>query len=321
MTDTPTRTIPGPPAATGGSPATDGPLAATEGPPAARGGRGALTVLDRRDAFRQALDTERRAGRTIGLVPTMGALHRGHVSLLERAAGQGDVVVMTLFVNPLQFGPGEDLATYPRDPAGDQEKARRAGATYLFAPSEEEMFPEPPATSVTVATLSVRLEGEHRPDHFSGVATIVTKLFSLAGPCRAYFGEKDYQQLIVIRRLVADLSLPVEIVPCPIIREPDGLALSSRNAYLTGQEREAAPALYQALVAGQRQAQRTDDADAVRGAMTAHLARHAEFRLDYAEVADGADLTPLTTLRNDARLLIAARIGRTRLIDNLPARP
>jgi pantoate--beta-alanine ligase len=251
----------------------------------------------------------------------MGALHRGHVSLLERAAREVDVVAVTLFVNPLQFGPREDLATYPRDRVGDQQKAQQAGATYLFAPSQEEMFPEPPATSVSVAGLSSRLEGEHRPGHFEGVATIVTKLFSLAGPCRAYFGEKDYQQLMVIRRLVADLSLPVEIVPCPTIREADGLALSSRNAYLTPGQRETAPALYQALLAGQRAAQRTDDAAAVRGAMRARLAQHPGLTVDYAEVAGAPDLTPVTTLGHGARLLVAARIGGTRLIDNLPARP
>ncbi|MDQ1417560.1 MAG: pantoate--beta-alanine ligase, partial [Acidimicrobiaceae bacterium] len=196
-----------------------------------------LTVLDRRDAFRKVLDAERASGRRIGLVPTMGSLHAGHISLMERAAGECEVVVATLFVNPLQFGPTEDLETYPRDPEGDRAKAEAAGVAYLFAPSQAEMFPDVPVTAVSVAPLTDVLEGAIRPGHFQGVATIVTKLLSLAGPCRAYFGEKDFQQLAVVRRLTADLSLPAEIVGCPTVRALDGLALSSRNAYLTPEER------------------------------------------------------------------------------------
>jgi pantoate--beta-alanine ligase len=278
-----------------------------------------LTVLDRRDALRKVLDAERAHGRRIGLVPTMGSLHAGHTSLMQRAATECDVVVATLFVNPLQFGPSEDLATYPRDPDGDRRKAEAAGVGYLFAPSQEEMFPETPVTTVTVGGLSDVLEGAIRPGHFRGVATIVAKLLSLAGPCRAYFGEKDYQQLAVIRRLTSDLSLPAEIVGCPTTRATDGLALSSRNAYLTADERAIAPTLYQALMAGQAAAAETADADEVRAAMVATVAREPALHLDYAEVADSNDLTSLTTIDRDARLLIAARLGRTRLIDNLPA--
>lgn len=210
----------------------------------------ALTVLDRRDEFRKALDAERAAGRSIGLVPTMGAFHAGHTSLMRTAAVECDVVAATLFVNRLQFGPAEDLATYPRDLEGDLAQAETAGVTYLFAPSEAEMFPEAPITAVTVAGLSDVLEGAARPGHFTGVATIVAKFLALAGTCRAYFGEKDFQQLAVIRRMVADLSLPAEIVGCPIVRDADGLALSSRNAYLTPEQRAVAPALHQALLAG-----------------------------------------------------------------------
>jgi pantoate--beta-alanine ligase len=314
-----------------------------------------LTVLDRRDGFRKALDAERAAGRTIGLVPTMGALHAGHTSLMRQAAAECDVVVASLFVNRLQFGPAEDLATYPRDFDGDLAQAEMAGVAYLFAPTETEMFPEPPITAVTVAGLSDVLEGAARPGHFTGVATIVAKLLALAGPCRAYFGEKDYQQLAIIRRLVADLSLPAEIVGCPIVRAGDGLALSSRNAYLTPDQRSVAPALYQALLAGRAAAAargaptapggagllppsaRTAptapagadlpaapaaaaapvDAESVRAAMVARVARHPAFQLDYAEVVDAIDLSPLTVVDRDARLLIAARLGRTRLIDNL----
>jgi pantoate--beta-alanine ligase len=276
-----------------------------------------LTVIDRRQALSKALQAERAAGRTVGLVPTMGSLHRGHTSLMRRAATECDVVVATLFVNPLQFGPTEDLATYPRDPAGDRDKAAAAGVAILFAPSQEEMFPVPPVTTVAVGGLSDILEGTVRPGHLQGVATIVTKLLSLAGSCRAYFGEKDYQQLAVIRRLVTDLSLPAEIVACPTVRDDDGLALSSRNAYLTAAQRAIAPALHQALQAGQHAATGTTSAAAVRAAMVALVGEHPEIALDYAEVADPEDLTALTTVEGDARLLIAARLGRTRLIDNV----
>jgi pantoate--beta-alanine ligase len=279
-----------------------------------------LMVVDTLTALRKALDAERAAGHTIGLVPTMGALHRGHTSLMARAKAQCDVVVATLFVNPLQFGPHEDLGTYPRDPGGDQAKAGQAGFAYLFAPAQAEMFPEPPITTVHVGHLAKVLEGARRPGHFAGVATIVTKLLSLAGPCRAYFGEKDYQQLAVIRRLVADLSLPAAIVACPTVREDDGLALSSRNAYLTADERAIAPTLHRALLAGRAAAALPGTAaDDVREVMAATIAERPEINLDYAEVVDAGDLTPLATIDHDrpARLLVAARIGRTRLIDNI----
>jgi pantoate--beta-alanine ligase len=280
-----------------------------------------LTVFDQVEAFRKALDTDRAGGRTVGLVPTMGALHAGHTSLMERAAAECDVVAASLFVNPLQFGPSEDLAAYPRDPDGDRTKAEKAGVAYLFAPSQEEMFPVPPVTVVRVTGLGDRLEGAARPGHFDGVTTIVTKLFSVAGPCRAYFGEKDYQQLTVIRRLVLDLMLPVAVVGCPTVREDDGLALSSRNAYLTPEERVVANGLYRALITGRIaiEVDHQTDPDAVRAAMAAVVEAEARFSLDYAEVVNAADLTPLPVLTGDLRLLIAARLGRARLIDNLGA--
>ncbi|MDQ1378367.1 MAG: pantoate--beta-alanine ligase [Acidimicrobiaceae bacterium] len=278
-----------------------------------------LTVLDRGDAFRKVLDAERASGRRIGLVPTMGSLHAGHISLMERAARECEVVVATLFVNPLQFGPAEDLETYPRDPEGDRAKAEAAGVAYLFAPSQAEMFPDAVVTVVSVTPLTDVLEGAIRPGHFQGVATIVTKLLSLAGPCRAYFGEKDFQQLAIVRRLTADLSLPAEIVGCPTVRALDGLALSSRNAYLTPEERAVAPTLYRALQAGATAAAHETEADAVRSVMSATVADQPALQLQYAEVVDPADLSPLTTLDRDARLLIAARLGRTRLIDNVAA--
>jgi pantoate--beta-alanine ligase len=281
-----------------------------------------LTVLDRTDAFRKALDAERSAGRTVGVVPTMGALHAGHLSLMARAAAECDVVATTLFVNPLQFAPSEDLDAYPRDAEGDMAKADGAGVAYLFAPDQGEMFPEPSLTSVRVAGISAVLDGEHRPGHFDGVATIVTKLFGLAGPCRAYFGEKDFQQLAVVRRLVTDLSLPVEVISCPTVRADDGLALSSRNAYLTDRERAVAPALYRALLAG-RSAIEVDgqtDPAAVRATMAAIVGAEPLFALDYAEVVAPGDLTRRCPIAGEVRLLIAARLGRARLIDNLGAR-
>jgi pantoate--beta-alanine ligase len=280
-----------------------------------------LTVLDRAEALRKALDAERAGGRAVGLVPTMGALHSGHTSLMARAGAECDVVAVSVFVNPLQFGPGEDLDAYPRDFDADRARVAAAGSSYLFAPAMSEMFPEPPLTTVTVARLSETLEGATRPAHFAGVATTVTKLLSLAGPCRAYFGEKDYQQLAVIRRLVRDLSLPVEVVGCPTVRDPDGLALSSRNRYLTGEERAVAPTLYAALLAGRRAIQddHERDPDVVRSAMTSTVAKEPRFTLDYAEVVDAVDLTPINPLSGELRLLIAAVLGRARLIDNLGA--
>jgi pantoate--beta-alanine ligase len=280
-----------------------------------------LSVLDTVATFRKALDAERAAGRSIGLVPTMGALHAGHTSLMRQAAAECDVVAASIFVNPLQFAPDEDLATYPRDLDGDRAQAEAVGVSYLFTPSQREMFPEPPVTTVHVATISAGLEGTARPTHFDGVATIVTKLFALAGPCRAYFGEKDYQQLAVIRRLTVDLSLPVEIVAGPTVRAPDGLALSSRNDYLTADERSAAPALYRALEAGRAEIEDhgTIEGDVVRAVMADVIAAVPRLGLEYAEVVDPVDLSPLATIAGEARLLIAARLGRTRLIDNLAA--
>ena len=250
-----------------------------------------MRVLDRGDQLRKELDAARAAGRTVGLVPTMGALHQGHVSLIRRSVAECDVTAVTVFVNPLQFGPGEDLAAYPRTLDADVEVAGAAGAGVLFAPSVSEMYPEQPTVTVHVAGEDV-LEGASRPGHFDGVATVVAKLFNLAGPCRAYFGEKDWQQLRVVRRLVHDLSFPVEVVACPIIREPDGLALSSRNARLSPDERRAATVLYRALTTYPARL------------MAEVVAEEPLATLDYAEVLPD-------------RLVIAARIGDVRLIDNL----
>ena len=277
-----------------------------------------MQVIERIEAFRAALDDHRRKGETIGLVPTMGALHAGHVSLLERAASECDVVAVTIFVNPLQFGAGEDFTRYPRTLDADVEKADSAGAIYAFAPSIDEMYPAAVATSVRVSGLSEGLEGGSRPGHFDGVATVVSKLFNIAGPCRAYFGEKDWQQLAVVRRMAADLSSPVEVVGCETVRESDGLAMSSRNVYLSPEERAAAPVLHRALRAGRDLIESGErGTSAVNAAMAGIVDAEPLATLDYAEAVDAASLERSVSLAGDVRLLVAARLGKARLIDNM----
>jgi pantoate--beta-alanine ligase len=270
--------------------------------------------------FSDLLDTERALGRSVGLVPTMGALHAGHRSLIERAAGQCDVVAVTVFVNPLQFDEAADLAAYPRDLDADTALARSAGASVVFAPPVEEMYGPPPhriASSVHVDGVSEGLEGASRPGHFDGVATVVAKLFALSGRCRAYFGEKDFQQLAVVRRMVADLSIPVTIVGCPTVREDDGLALSSRNSRLSADQRRAAVALHRALVAGRACVERGErDPVRVGAAMTAVLVAEPLVTPDYAVVVDPETLRGPTECSGQVRLLVAARVGAIRLIDN-----
>ena len=275
-------------------------------------------LLTRGADLRATLDGARALGLTVGLVPTMGSLHEGHLSLVGRAAAECDVVAVTVFVNPLQFGSAEDLATYPRDLDRDLELAASAGADLVFAPAVEEMYPEPPSVAFAVGRLGDVLEGASRPGHFAGVATVVAKLFNLAGPSRAYFGEKDWQQLLVVRRLAADLSFPVEVVGCPTVREPDGLACSSRNVRLSAPEREAAAVLYRALA---RAVQRIEggerDAAALRREMADVAATNGLVELDYAAVVRAADLGPVDPVKGDVRVLVAARVGSTRLIDNV----
>ncbi len=285
-----------------------------------------MQVVETLAAFTAALDAARARGARVGLVPTMGALHAGHRSLIERARRDNDEVAVTIFVNPLQFGDPDDIAHYPRTPAADLAACRDSGASVVFAPPVTEMYPShpaPPATTVSVAGLTDRWEGAARPGHFDGVTTVVAKLFAAAGPCRAYFGEKDFQQLAVVRRMAADLSFPVEVVGCPTVREPDGLALSSRNVRLGPAERAAAPVLSRALAAGRRAvAGGTADPSAVVLAMEAELATEPLVVPDYAAVVDDADLGVPATLAGAGglRLLVAARLGPVRLIDNCDAR-
>ena len=271
-------------------------------------------------AFRAALDDERRRGRSVGLVPTMGFLHQGHRSLMDAAMRANDVCALTIFVNPLQFAPSEDLSSYPRDLARDLAMATDAGITHVFTPSTDEMYGAPVVTTVSVAGVSATLEGASRPTHFAGVATVVAKLFSIAGPCRAYFGEKDFQQLAVVRAMVRDLSMPVEVMGCTTVREPDGLAMSSRNVNLSSAERAAAPVLHRALVAGRDALESgVRDAAGVRAAMERVVAQEPHATLDYVAVVDAATFDVPEPLAGELRLLIAVRFARARLIDNIGA--
>jgi pantoate--beta-alanine ligase len=270
--------------------------------------------------LRAELDAPRRAGRTIGLVPTMGAFHAGHLELIRRARAQNDVVVVSLFVNPAQFGPNEDLAAYPRDEARDAALAEELGADVLFAPPVEEVYPGGFATTVSVAGLTEVLDGhpeQRGPEHFSGVTTVVTKLFNMTQPSAAYFGQKDAQQALVIKQLVRDLDIPVRIEVVPTVREPDGLAMSSRNAYLTDEERGRALGLSRALEAANREvAAGRRDARTVLAAASSEL-EASGIVPEYLELRSADDLTPAERVNGRTLLAVAARVGRARLIDNV----
>jgi len=257
-------------------------------------------------------DAERCAGRRVGLVPTMGALHAGHVSLVRSARRECERTVVSIFVNPLQFAPGEDFERYPRRLEDDLDVLRREGVDAAFVPSVEAMYPPDATTRVRVAALDDVLEGACRPGHFEGVATVVLKLFDAVRPDRAYFGQKDAQQAAVVTRLAGDLDTGVEVVVCPTVREPDGLALSSRNVFLRGDERRAARCLFRALTAAnERRLAGERDAAALRAALHATLAAEPLARVDYAEVVDER-----TFLAPGSLAVLAVRIGATRLIDN-----
>jgi pantoate--beta-alanine ligase len=262
----------------------------------------------------------RADGKTIGFVPTMGYFHEGHLSLMRRAKAECDLCVVSLFVNPTQFGPSEDFQRYPRDFARDAAMAESVGVDLLFAPEVEEMYPEGYQTYVEVTEVTRRLEGAARPGHFRGVATVCTKLFNIVQADRAYFGKKDYQQLKVIQRMVKDLNIPTEIVPCETVREPDGLAMSSRNVYLKPDERQAATVLYRALCAG-RDAILAGERDAkkVKVLVEQVIATEPLVKTEYVDVADAETLEPLTDLQGEVLISLAARVGVARLIDNITA--
>ncbi len=262
-----------------------------------------LKIVATPDALRRLSDRWRREGRTIGFVPTMGALHEGHASLIRRAAEECGRVVVSIFVNPKQFGPKEDFARYPRTFAADKKLCAKAGAHAIYFPSAQAMYPPGFSTTVSVSGVTAPLEGARRPGHFDGVATVVAKLLIAARPDRAYFGEKDFQQLAVVRRLAADLDLGCAIVGCRIVRERDGLAMSSRNRYLSPSERAAAPLIHRALALGP-------------GKARAAMRKIPGAKLDYVELVDADTFRKPTPKTKRRRLLAAVRLGATRLIDN-----
>ena len=278
-----------------------------------------LPVLRKSAELRARIAAWRSAGDRIGLVPTMGALHEGHLTLVRRALDAGERAVVSIFVNPTQFAPSEDFSLYPRREAEDVAKLQALGAHLVWAPELEEMYPPRFSTYVRVEELTDHLDGPHRPSHFQGVATVVTKLLRQVAPDRAYFGEKDYQQLQVVTRLARDLDLGVEIVGVPTVRDPDGLALSSRNLYLSEDERQRAGILPRVLA-------ETADAAAAGVASLPELLRAARAALteagfgpiDYIQICDAETLVPVNALERPARIFVAARLGKTRLIDNMP---
>jgi pantoate--beta-alanine ligase len=258
------------------------------------------------------------AGETIGFAPTMGYLHDGHISLFKAAKSRNAKAVVSIFVNPTQFGPAEDLSTYPRDMEGDLKKCELASVDAVFIPDAREMYPDGYSTYVDVSGVTAVMEGARRPGHFRGVATVVAKLFNIVMPHKAYFGQKDYQQTVVVRRMIRDLNMGTEIVVLPTVREPDGLAMSSRNAYLSPRERAAATVLYRALSSakelydsGKR------DADALINKVREVVKGEPLVELEYAEAADAETLSPIEEIDGKAVLAVAARVGRTRLIDNV----
>lgn len=266
--------------------------------------------------LKSAVAAARAAGRRIGVVPTMGALHEGHLSLVDAARRDCDFIVATIFVNPTQFGPGEDFNKYPRTLAADVEKLATRGVELVFAPEAAAMYGPDHATKVIVSGPALSLEGDFRPTHFEGVATIVLKLFNLVQPDRAYFGRKDFQQATVVERMVADLDIPVEVIVCPTVRDPDGLAMSSRNVYLSAEERTRALSLSQALALAKQliAAGETDTAQVITKMREVLTAADAE--IDYVAICKAGTLAHVERIDGPAVALIAARIGKTRLIDN-----
>lgn len=270
------------------------------------------------DEMRAARHAARREGKAVGLVPTMGALHEGHLSLVRMARAQCDLVVVSIFINPLQFGPHEDLAKYPRNFDRDRDLLEREGVEVIFAPTVEEMYPAGAITYVTVEALSDRLCGRSRPGHFRGVTTVVSKLFHIVEPDRAFFGQKDAAQSVIIRRMVRDLDIPVQVVIGPIVREPDGLAMSSRNAYLDASQRLSAVVLHRSLLAVQERFDRGErKVQALIEAGKQVFSEDPSVRLDYLEIVDTETLDPVDRFSHSALVAVAAFVGKARLIDNV----
>lgn len=277
-----------------------------------------MQTIDDPSAIQRRCESLRREGKTIGLVPTMGAFHEGHVSLMRRARADNDVVVVSIFVNPIQFGHGEDFDSYPRDVNSDLAQAERAGVDLVFAPPVEAIYPKGFRTYVEVTELTERLCGASRPGHFRGVTTVVAKLFNLIRPHRAYFGQKDYQQSVTVRRLAADLNFDLGIVVLPTVREADGLAMSSRNVRLTPPQRRAASVLYASLSRAEEQIRAGEhSAEAILENIRAMIEVEPLARIDYVVLCDPETLQPLDRIESPALIALAVRFGETRLIDNL----
>jgi pantoate--beta-alanine ligase len=256
---------------------------------------------------------------SVGFVPTMGFLHEGHLALVKRAKADNSIVMVSIYVNPAQFGPREDLGAYPRDLNRDLELLRKEGTDIVFVPSDDEMYPREFSSWVDVEKVTERLEGASRPGHFRGVATVVAKLFNIVQPTRAYFGQKDAQQVVVINRMVADLNMNLEVVIVPTVRESDGLAMSSRNVYLSREERQAATVLFRALMlARQLRRDGEKDAEKIRRKMTALIRKEPLAQIDYVSIADAGTLEELDLIDRPAAASLAVKIGKTRLIDNMP---
>jgi pantoate--beta-alanine ligase len=277
-----------------------------------------MRICDTIEDIRAACRAARRGGKRLGFVPTMGALHEGHLSLVRAARASCDAVAASIFVNPMQFGPNEDLAKYPRSFERDRELLEKESVELLFAPSVEEMYPAGAVTWVTVEGLSSKLDGRSRPGHFRGVTTVVAKLFHIVEPDAAFFGQKDAAQVAIVRRMARDLNLPVEIVACPIVREPDGLAMSSRNAYLDPQQRKQALVLHRGLLQVKKSWEEGErEAGKLLTVGRDELAAEKSVRLDYLEIVDSDSLDPVENTAGGALVAVAAFVGMTRLIDNI----
>jgi pantoate--beta-alanine ligase len=276
-----------------------------------------MKIIETVEEMKKFSEEMREKKKTIGFVPTMGYLHEGHLSLVRRARAENDVVVVSIFVNPTQFGPNEDYERYPRDFERDRKLLEKENVNCIFHPSVEEMYPPDFSTYVEETKLSKHLCGRSRPGHFRGVCTVVTKLFNIVKPHRAYFGQKDAQQFRVLRRMVRDLNMDVEMIECPIVREPDGLAMSSRNVYLSPEERQQALSLYQSLkIAENLYLNGERDAEKIKEEMIKHLSRFDKVKIDYVEIVDEETLEPVEKIDRKVIVAVAAWVGNARLIDN-----
>ena len=277
-----------------------------------------MIIVETIREIQELINKERQQGKGIGFVPTMGYLHEGHLSLIRRAKAENSFVVVSIFVNPTQFGVGEDYETYPRDLERDAAMAKDAGADVIFHPSVKEMYPTGYKTYVEVVGITEKLCGASRPGHFKGVTTVVSKLFNIVKPDRAYFGQKDAQQVAVIQNMVLDLNMGVQVIPCPIVREEDGLAMSSRNTYLSGEERQAAlilsKSLFKAVELIERGERRPEE---IKDFISKEIQQQPKVNLDYVEIVHGVSLEGMDTIEGDVLIALAAKVGKTRLIDNI----